>query len=238
MNLGFIGTGTIATAVVHALAPEGHSIIVSERSEANANALAAQYKNVDVGSNAAVTAASDVLFLGLMPDHTEAALTGLPFRKTQRIISFIADMPLAKIAALTSPATVETLVLPFPAIAKTRSPLIAFPHSQLADEIFQNHEVFSMSSDAEFKAFLAAQAVLSPIAQMLSEATGWAATQGADAVKTEGFLRALVSSNLTAEALAPLLKSLSTEGGYNARLRQHLDTTGAYKSLREGLTQL
>lgn len=238
MNLGFIGTGTIATAVVHGLAPEGYNIMVSERSATNATALANRYEKVTIGTNAEVTSASDVLFLGLMPDTAALALEGLPFRVDQHVISFIADLPLAKVASLTAPAKVETLVLPFPAIAKGRSPLIAFPHSPLVDDIFKNHDVFSMSSKAEFTAFLSAQAVLSPVAQMLAEATSWAAGQGADAAKAESFLRALVSSNLTADALAPLLKSLSTEGGYNARLRQHLDTTGAYKSLREGLDQL
>ncbi len=238
MNLGFLGTGTIATAVVHALAPEGHNILVSERSAANASALESAYENVTTGTNAEVTTASDVLFLGLMPNQTAPALAGLPFRADQRVISFIADISLTEIASLTAPAKVETLVLPFPAIAKGRSPLIAFPQSQLADNLFQNHDVFNMTSETEFKAFLSAQAVLSPVAQMLAEATGWAATKGADTAKAEAFLRSLVASNLTAGALTPLLKSLSTTGGYNARLRQHLEDNSSYKTLREGLDQL
>ncbi|MBU2981367.1 NAD(P)-binding domain-containing protein [Lentibacter algarum] len=238
MNLGFIGTGTIATAVVHALAPLDHSIIVSERSTKNAAALSAAYTNVTTGNNADITHTCDVIFLGLLPEHAPDALKALPFRADQRIISFIADLPLSEVAALTTPAKAETLLLPFPAIAKARSPLIAFPQSKLADEIFAQHDVFSMSNQAEFDALLRAQAVLSPVVQMLTEASQWAARNGADQAKSESFLRALIASNLTAESLTPLLQSLSTEGGYNARLNAHQNNAGTYKALVEGLAQL
>ncbi|MGR3696939.1 MAG: NAD(P)-binding domain-containing protein, partial [Roseovarius sp.] len=40
MRLGFLGTGTIAEAVVRGLAPDGHQITVSERSAVRAARLA------------------------------------------------------------------------------------------------------------------------------------------------------------------------------------------------------
>jgi len=131
MKIGFLGTGTIATVVVHALAPLGHQITVSERSAANAAALSAAYENVAVASNADVTDAADVLFLGLMPDIARELLPALDFREGQRVISFIADLPLSEVQSMIGPATAESLVLPFPAIAQTRSPIIAFPQSDL-----------------------------------------------------------------------------------------------------------
>lgn len=238
MTLGFLGTGTISTAVVHALAPLGHKITVSERSASNAAALSAAYDNVTVAPNADVTTAADVLFLGLMPDAAREALPTLPFREGQRVISFIADLPLAEVQALIGPATADCLVLPFPAIAQTRSPLIAFPQSDLVTEIFAAHDVFAMGSEAEFKAMLAAQAVLSPVVQMLLTTSDWAASQGADATKAQDFLRSLIAANLTASPLAPLLQSLSTEGGYNARLHAHMDAADCFKALKDGLDAL
>jgi pyrroline-5-carboxylate reductase len=87
--------------------------------------LNAAYENVVVASNADVAAAADVLFLGLMPDIARELLPALTFREGQRVISFIADLPLSEVQSLIGPATAESLVLPFPAIAQTRSPLIA-----------------------------------------------------------------------------------------------------------------
>ncbi|WP_439111790.1 NAD(P)-binding domain-containing protein [Lentibacter sp.] len=238
MQLGFLGTGTISTAVVHALAPRAHQITVSERSAANAASLSAAYPNVRVADNAGVVAASQVLCLGLMPDTARSLLPQLTFRADQRIISFIADLPLAELAALVSPAEVVSLVLPFPAIAHTRSPLIAFPGAPLLDDLFREHDIFAMETEAEFSAMLAAQAVLSPVVQMLIEASDWAATQGADKTKAQDFLRSLIGANLSASPLAPLLASLSTEGGYNARLRAHMEASGSFASLKSGLDAL
>ena len=238
MKIGFLGTGTIATAVVHALAPLGHLITVSERSEANAAMLSAAYENVAVASNADVTAAADVLFLGLMPDIAREVLPALPFREGQRVISFIADLPLSEVQSLIGPATAESLVLPFPAIAQTRSPLIAFPQSALVSDIFAAHDVFNMETEAEFRAMLSAQAVLSPVVQMLLTAADWAADKGAEATKAQDFLRSLIAANLSASPLAPLLQSLSTEGGYNARLHAHMDKADSFNDLKSGLDAL
>ena len=238
MKIGFLGTGTIATAVVHALAPLGHLITVSERSEANAAMLSAAYENVAVASNADVTAAADVLFLGLMPDIAREVLPALTFREGQRVISFIADLPLSEVQSLIGPATAESLVLPFPAIAQTRSPLIAFPQSALVSDIFAAHDVFNMKTEAEFRAMLSAQAVLSPVVQMLLTAADWAADKGAEATKAQDFLRSLIAANLSASPLAPLLQSLSTEGGYNARLHAHMDKADSFTDLKSGLEAL
>lgn len=238
MKIGFLGTGTIATAVVHALAPLGHQITVAERSAANAAMLSAAYENVAVASNADVTAAADVLFLGLMPDIAREVLPALTFREGQRVISFIADLPLSEVQSLIGPATAESLVLPFPAIAQTRSPLIAFPQSALVSDIFAAHDVFNMETEAEFRAMLSAQAVLSPVVQMLLTAADWAADKGAEATKAQDFLRSLIAANLSASPLAPLLQSLSTEGGYNARLHAHMDKADSFTALKSGLEAL
>lgn len=238
MKLGFLGTGTISTAVVHALAPLGHEITVSERSRANAAALSAAYPNVCVADNTGVVAAAGVLCLGLMPDTARSLLPRLSFRADQRIISFIADIPLAELATLVSPADVVGLVLPFPAIAHTRSPLIAFPSTPLLEQVFTGHDIFAMDTEAEFAAILAAQAVLSPVVQMLIGASEWAGAQGADRSKTQDFLRSLISASLSTSPLAPLLAALGTDGGYNARLRDHMEASGSLTSLKSGLDAL
>lgn len=238
MNLGFLGTGTIATAVVHALAPFEHNILVSERSAANAATLSTRYASVKIATNAEVVSGSDVVFLGLMPDAAREILHRLSFRAEQKVISFIADIPLAELVSLIAPAKAECLVLPFPAIAKTRSPLIAMPHSNLVHDLFSAHDVFTMDSEEEFAAFLSAQAVLSPAAKLVSEAAAWAAAKGADQAKAEEFLRSLVSANLSSSNLDDLLAALNTEGGYNARLREHMAANGTFETLKNGLSKL
>jgi pyrroline-5-carboxylate reductase len=57
MRIGVIGCGTIASAVVHGIAGDGHQITVSERSSRYADALAAAYDNVTVADNQGVVKA-------------------------------------------------------------------------------------------------------------------------------------------------------------------------------------
>ena len=64
MRIGVIGTGTIATAVVRGIAPDGHQITVSARSAANARALAEAFATVAIAENQAVLDASDVVLIG------------------------------------------------------------------------------------------------------------------------------------------------------------------------------
>ena len=94
MRLGVLGTGTIATAVVHGIAGDVtgdglyHQITISPRNKANAEALAAQYDNVTIAENQQVIEASDVVFLGLMPDVASAILPELNFKEGQIVISY------------------------------------------------------------------------------------------------------------------------------------------------------
>lgn len=89
MRLGFLGCGTIASAVVRGLAGKGHQITVSERSKAHSAMLAKAFGDVTAAGNQAVIDASDVIFLGLLAETAEGILKELAFREDQRVISFM-----------------------------------------------------------------------------------------------------------------------------------------------------
>ena len=68
MRLGFIGTGTIASATVRGLIGGGHQITVSERGAAHAARLAAEFESVSIADNQGVIDQSDTVFIGLMAE--------------------------------------------------------------------------------------------------------------------------------------------------------------------------
>ncbi|TBX20461.1 NAD(P)-binding domain-containing protein [Nioella sediminis] len=238
MRLGFIGTGTIASAVVEGIAGDGHQITVSERSRSRSADLAARF-GVSVADNQGVVDASDVLFLGLLPDQAATVLPTLRFHAGQRVISFIAGVSLETLAPLLAPATPVALMLPFPGISKGGSPIISLGKTDLIDTLFTPaNSVYSVENDAEMMAYLAAQAVLSPAVKMVADAAQWIAPKVSDPALAEDFLRVLVGSNLMSNDLAPLLQALSSPGGYNARLREHMDAEQMPAALRRGLEKL
>lgn len=96
MAVGFIGTGTIAAAVVEGLQslPDAPDIIVSPRSEGKSLALAARFPKVRRAQSNAEVAEADIVFLGMRPMHIEDALAGIAFGPGQIIVSLVAGFGL------------------------------------------------------------------------------------------------------------------------------------------------
>lgn len=236
MRLGFLGTGTIAEAVVRGLAPDGHQITVSERSAVRAARLAGEFANVTVARNQGVVDASEVVFLGLMAEQAAEVLGGLRFRADQRVVSFMAGMAIEEVSVLVAPARAVAVMLPYPGIAQGGSPILALGDVAVIEALFAPaNTVYALRDAAELEAYLCAQAVLSPAVQMVGVAAEWL---GGETAQGEAFLRHLVGSSLMSGACAPMLAALNTAGGYNQRLRQHLEAAGMREALRDGLDRL
>ncbi|WP_300549083.1 NAD(P)-binding domain-containing protein [Roseovarius sp.] len=239
MRLGFIGTGTIASATVRGIARAGHQITVSERSTAHATRLAAEFECVSIADNQTVIDRSDTIFIGLIAEAAPDILSRLTFRAGQQVISFMAGCSLEALAPLVAPARGAAIMLPFPGIAQGGSPILAMGDTGLITELFApENQVFALRDAAELDAYLCAQAVLSPAVRLVGQSADWLATRGADRDQGEAFLRALVGSSLLSGPCGPLLDALNTPGGYNQRLRQHMDAAGMGDGLAEGLNRL
>ena len=239
MRIGILGTGTITTAVVRGLVGDGHKITVSERSRTNAAALACAYDNVTVADNQTVIDQSDVIFLGLMAEQAPDILGALVFRADQQVITLMAGASLAEADALVAPAQAVAIMMPFPSIAEGGSAIMMHGDRGLIDTLFgaRNH-IFALPTPDEMDAYLCAQAVLSPIARMLEDAGDWLGARVSDPAQGEAFLRHLVSSSLAATPAAALVQALNTPGGYNQRLRLHMEKVEMRTALRQGLTAL
>ncbi len=239
MRLGFLGCGTIASAVVRGLAGKGHRITVSERSKFQSAALAGAFGDVTAAGNQAVIDASDVIFLGMMAEAAEGILKELVFREDQQVISFMAGADLGRVADLAAPAKAAAVMIPFPGIAQGGSPVIALGDTALLGRMFEpDNRVFALKDENELSAYLSAQAVLSPAARLVGDAAEWLGERVSDPVQGEAFLRMLVSTSLQASGCADLIGALNTPGGYNQRLRLHMEEAGLRSSLAEGLSKL
>jgi len=239
MRIGVIGTGTIASAVVEGIGADGHQITVSTRNAANAARLAARYDAVSVADNQAVLDQSDVVFLGLMAGVAADILGGLAFRADHKVISLMAGATLDGIAPMVAPARAEVIMIPFPGIAQGGSPIMARGNAAIVRALFgSNNQIFELTSDREMTAYMSAQAVLSPAVQMVSDAARWLGSRADDPAQAEAFLRVLVGSSLMGGECAALLAALNTPGGYNQRLRQHMEASGMGGVLKQGLDAL
>ncbi|WP_370285219.1 NAD(P)-binding domain-containing protein [Pseudooceanicola nanhaiensis] len=234
MQLGVIGCGTIASAVVRGIAEDGHSITVSRRGSTHANALAEAYENVRIADNQAVVDASDVIFLGLMAELAPDVLGALRFRENQRLVSFMAGATIEEADAM-----VVALMMPFPGISTGGTPLLVQGDTELVGQLFgARNSIFPLRDGAEMAAYLCAQAVLSPVARLINDTADWLGDRVSNKEQGEAFLRELVASNLSETGSAALIEALNTPGGFNQRLRLHMEASGMPEALRDGLNLL
>ena len=239
MRIGVIGCGTIARAVVEGIVHDGHEITVSKRSAHHSSSLAEAYENVRIADNQGVVDASDILFLGLMAEVAQDVLGPLTFREGQIAITFMAGASLEEADALVRPARATAIMMPFPGIAQGGTPIMMYGDADVVTDIFgARNSVFPVRDGDEMAAYLCAQAVLSPVARMIGDASDWLGDRVSDKNQGEAFLRELIASNLSAIACEPLIEALNAPGGYNQRLRLHMEALGMTKALKIGLDNM
>lgn len=244
MRVGFLGTGEIATAMVHGLAGEGHQIKVSERNAENAAALAAAYPDVEVLPNAELVEGSDVVFLCLMADVARNILTRLPWRADHVVISAMVGLPRAELAALCAPATDIAITIPLGPIAIGGSVLPVHPEVPVIRELFGGRNtVIPVADEDGIGAYFIASALAAPTLAQLQAGADWLAAQTGDKKGAEayiagmffGFLRQISQSDASFD---DLLQGLATEGGLNATLRARMEEAGTLETLNEGFEAL
>ena len=92
MNVGFIGTGEIAEALIEGITGQGHKIYVSNRSNLRSKRLSKEYTEVIACDNDEVCSSSDIIFICLMAPVARAILPKLNFRTDHQIISVMAHI--------------------------------------------------------------------------------------------------------------------------------------------------
>ncbi len=243
--IGFIGTGEIAAAMVAGLSGQGHELMVSPRNPRIADGLAKRYAELSIAENAEITAQSDVVFLCLLADVAREVLSGLSFREDQTVISVMADMSLAELSQLAAPAQDLAIAIPLPSIAVGGSALPVFPENAALAALFAGRNVMIPCRDeVALNAHFGASALASPLLDLMGKGAGWLADLTGDRAAAETYVATVFAGFLGNMAADPqvtfqsLLNSLSTEGGLNANLRDHMRDKSVPEELIAGMDAL
>ena len=235
-SLGFVGTGTLAAALVEAfeqhLSPAPH-ILLSPRSQARGEALASRFEMVrQAASNHDVVAGAEVVFLGMRPQDFSSAMDGLGFRAGQIVVSLLAAAPLARVSAMVGDA-VAVRLFSTPAIATGPAPLVIFPHNATVSALLAPlGPVVSMEQEAHFDAIFTAAGFMSTWLEMHNTIAGQLIARGLRATDAHKFVNLMVAGLLRASEAAEgqpaetLIVAHETPGGLNARCRRWLRETG------------
>ncbi len=244
-RLGFVGTGTITTAIVTGLraAPGAtQPIYLSPRNAEVAQRLAAAHRAVHIASsNQAVVDASDIVFLAVRPQIATGVLEALRFRKDQLIISLIATFSRQRVASLVTPATTVSCAVPQPTAAMRLSPTAIFPSDPVVAALFARvGTAFQAATEEEFRALFTTTAAMASFFAFLDTLSSWlAAHQVSSATAREyvarmfwGLSEVPLHSSLP---FAELSAEFKTRGGLNEQFANDLANHGVFPACSKAL---
>jgi len=234
LRLGFIGTGAISAAVIHGISKawgDGNAITVSPRSAEISEDLAQRYRWVRrAESNQEVADASDILFLGVMPQHAAEVIRDLQLREGQIVASFVAGLEVACLRELAGPNVEVCRVTPLPTIAQLEGPVMLYPAlGQVRQLIAPLGVLIEPESDAAMAALGTASGLMSSFLRLSQEAVGWLEAHDLPRTQARDYVMAMFAAlSQTAlrhdpATLEALPGAHETPGGLNEACREHLE---------------
>ena len=245
MNVGFIGTGEIAEALIEGITGQGHKIYVSNRSNLRSQRLSKEYSDVIACENDEVCSSSDIIFICLMASVARNILPKLSFRSDHQIISVMANINRHDLKSYCLPAKNICITIPLPFVAKGGCPLPVYPHSDALSVLYgTNNSIIVLESPDHIAPHFVISAMLSPVFSLFDLASKWLGSKTGNELQSEIYLTHLFKGYLDfmpdneRERFTAALHSLSTEGGLNSTLKAHMQEKGTYSALSDGLALL
>lgn len=246
MRIGFIGTGTITSAIVsglNAVDSTTFTFLLSPRNAGVGAALASAFDNVTVAvSNQAVLDGCDNVMLAVRPQVAVDVIESLHFRPDHHVISLMALISLERVHALVAPATRVVRAIPLPMVATRSGVTVLYPDDSTARAIFnQLGSTIALDSSEHFNAFSAATATMAPYFAFAGEITDWLTRRGVPSTTARSYVDrmfhglATVAANPSAEPFPTLARKFATAGGINEQVLAHLTQVGALKAVSDAL---
>lgn len=245
MKLGFLGTGTITSAMVTGLCTGAgdDEIWLSPRNADIAAELAGRFANARVAiGNQALVDTCETVVIAVRPQVAEAVLRELRFRAEQSVISVVSGFSVERLGLLVGPATRIVRAVPLPSTAKRRCPTAIYPRDAVAAELFGRlGAAFAAETERQFDAFCVATATMATWFAFAGELAAWMEHQQIPAQDARDYV-ARIFAGLAQTAVERPEKSLgelaaehATLGGTNEQMLGHLRTGGVFTRYADGL---
>ncbi|MER3353840.1 MAG: pyrroline-5-carboxylate reductase dimerization domain-containing protein [Hoeflea sp. D1-CHI-28] len=234
MKLGVIGVGHLADTILRGLLRAGlrpEDICLSPRG--HGPQMAREHGFLLADDNAAVVAASDLVLLAVRPGDAEEAVSDLPWREDQVLMSACAGVPTARLAGPSAPASVVR-IMPITASELGASPTIVYPMdpaiSPFLDAI---GTTMALDTEEQFEAATVSAAIYGWAQDLIRTSAEWGANRGLDpALARQLAAQTFVAAGrIQSEQEAPMgdiLASLCTPGGITAAGLERLEQEGIH----------
>ncbi|KDO19849.1 hypothetical protein SPRG_14949 [Saprolegnia parasitica CBS 223.65] len=243
--LGLLGTGKIGSAVMTGYCSpvaakstwEPKAIFVSPRGTEKAKALQAKFpaKVTIAATNQAVIDASNVIFIGLLPDVARQELPALHFPSHVTVISMMATIPydeLVQLVRLPKENVVRTV--PLPSSSRRTGPILAYPKQSYVEQLLlQIGTPVMVDTESEVTTLTGMTAMISFFYATCGHLQQWCVNNGvedsASRAYVASFFQSLADAGMVStEAFHDMAEEAATPGGLNEQTHRGLTSSGAY----------
>ena len=249
MNLGFIGTGKIASSVITGICNSKISfkkIFISHRNKTISQDLKKKFKKIVViKQNQKIIDNCDWLFLSVTPAVGEKIIKNLKFRSNQVIISFISTITLSQLKKAIKVNAKIIRAIPLPPISLRKGPIpICPPNKKIRlffDKLGTTVEIKNERSSINF---WSTSGMMAPFYELLRVMSDWLVKRGVKRNHAQRYITSLflalsedavVNSKLN---LKYLVKDSQTPKGLNEQGVKELSKAGFYKSIEKTLNSI
>ena len=249
MNIGFIGTGKIASAVITGIFRSNiiyKKLIISPRNKETAKKLKKKFNSIKIAkNNQEVINSCDWIFLSITPTVGEKIIKDLKFKSNQTIISFISTISLKQLKKAIKVKAKIVRAIPLPPIALKKGPIpICPPNKNVRDFFNKIGTVIEVKNEKLSINFWTASGMMAPFYELLRIMTDWLVKKGVKRDNAQKYITSLflaLSEDAVTNSnkdLKYLVKDSQTPKGLNEQGVKELTKSGFYKKLEKTLNSI
>ena len=249
MNLGFIGTGKIASSVITGICQSKityKKIIISPRNKKIAQSLKKKFKKIIIAkNNQQIIDKSDWIFLSVTPSVGEKIIKKLKFKTKQTIISFISTITLSQLKKAIKVKANIVRAIPLPPISLKKGPVPICPPNSKVKKFFNKlGTTVEIKNEKSSINFWSTSGMMAPFYELLRVMIDWLVKRGVKRHNAQKYITSLflaLSEDAVVNSkkdLKYLVKESQTPKGLNEQGVKELSKAGFYKSLEKTLNSI
>ena len=249
MNLGFIGTGKIASSVITGICKSKISvnkILISTRNKSISKNLKKKFKKIVIAkNNQEIVDKCNWVFLSITPVVGRKIIKNLNFRPNQTIISFISTITLDQLKKAIKVKAKIVRAIPLPPISLKKGPVpICPPNKKVKDFFNKIGTTVEIKNEKSSINFWATSGMMASFYEMLRVMTEWLVKKGVKQNNAQKYITSLflaLSEDAVVNSkknLKYLVKESQTPKGLNEQSVRELTKAGFYKKLEKTLNNI
>mgnify|MGYP001438448313 CR=1 FL=1 len=249
MNLGFIGTGKIASSVITGISKSSikyQKIIVSSRNKQVAQNLKKKLTNIVIEkNNQKIIDNCNWVFLSITPSVGQKIIKNLKFRSNQIIISFISTITLTELKKMIRVKADIVRAIPLPPISLKKGPIPICPPNKKVKKFFDKiGSTIEIKNEKSSINFWSTSGMMASYYELLKVMSEWLINKGIKKQDAQKYITSLFLA-LSEDALINskkdlkiLVKESQTPKGLNEQGLKEMSKKKVYRSVVNTLNSI